>query len=762
AVAHRLAEQLGEEPGETVGYRVRFETKVSRHTRIEIVTEGILTRMLQRDNALEEVGLVIFDEFHERSIHADLSFALCRECRNVLREDLRMLIMSATLDAIELTDKLGNAPLIVSEGRQFPIAYNYSEPDNSRPLVEEVCRVILKALREESGDMLVFLPGSGDIHRAKELLEANNIAANILPLYGDLPFDEQQAAIEPDRHGRRKIVLSTSIAETSLTIKGISVVVDSGYSRIPRYDASTGLTKLETVRSTRDTVDQRAGRAGRLGPGVCYRLWNEATNHHLAPQRSPEILQADLTPLLLELAGWGNEKPEQLEWITPPPAGAISQARQLLTDLGALREMKITPSGKAMLEFPTHPRIAHMLASSRQKGLESIASDVAALLEERDPLRRESGADLTLRIETLVNWRKRERVNADRGALERIERISKQWRKALGASSLMTTPEPTQVGELVAAAYPERIAKREIKTDRYRLANGASARLPEHDALQHAEWLAIAQMDASGKEGRIFLATIFDPAETLRAITPTENIRWSESTGTLSAKKEWLIGKLVARDEPLQQPDKNKIAAAVTAYVKKEGLHLFDRTDASIQLQARICSIRKWDPSTDLPDYSDDGIMSFIDSWGTPYFAEVKKKDDLKRLDLESMLKNFLSWEQQQSLNERLPEKIEVPSGSLIPIHYDQEGNIPVLAVRLQELFGMKESPAVDGGRKKVILHLLSPGYKPVQVTQDLHSFWEKTYHEVRKELRIRYPKHAWPEDPWTAQAVRGVPKRKS
>ncbi|MFM7727851.1 MAG: helicase-related protein, partial [Flavobacteriales bacterium] len=320
--------------------------------------------------------------------------------------------MSATLDAIELTDKLGNAPLIVSEGRQFPIAYNYSEPDNSRPLVEEVCRVILKALREESGDMLVFLPGSGDIHRAKELLEANNIAANILPLYGDLPFDEQQAAIEPDRHGRRKIVLSTSIAETSLTIKGIRVVVDSGYSRIPRYDASTGLTKLETVRSTRDTVDQRAGRAGRLGPGVCYRLWNEATNHHLAPQRSPEILQADLTPLLLELAGWGNEKPEQLEWITPPPAGAISQARQLLTDLGALREMKITPSGKAMLEFPTHPRIAHMLASSRQKGLESIASDVAALLEERDPLRRESGADLTLRIETLVNWRKRERVNA--------------------------------------------------------------------------------------------------------------------------------------------------------------------------------------------------------------------------------------------------------------------------------------------------------------------------------------------------------------
>ncbi|MFM9028011.1 MAG: ATP-dependent helicase HrpB [Bacteroidota bacterium] len=644
AVAHRLAEQLEEEPGGVVGYRIRFETKVSKHTRIEIVTEGILTRMLQRDNALEEVGLVVFDEFHERSIHADLALALCRESSQVLRDDLRILVMSATLDGDDLRKKLGDAPLIISEGRQYPIEYRYLESDDSKSLAEQISRIVLKAIREENGDVLVFLPGSGDIHRAKDHLEEAGMDANVLPLYGDLPFTDQQSAIEPDKYGRRKVVLSTSIAETSLTIKGIRIVVDCGYSRVPRYDPSTGLTRLETIRSTKDTVDQRAGRAGRLGPGVCYRLWNEATTHHLAPQRTPEILIADLAPLVLELAGWGNDSPEKLEWITSPPAGAVAQARELLESLGALQDGKITQQGKKMLEFPTHPRIAHMLQTGKEKGLESEACEVAALLEERDPLRRESGADLSLRIETLVAWRNRERVNADRASMERLERIAWQWRKELNATPLMKAPIPTDIGELVAAAYPERIARKEARGGKYRLANGASARLPDHDTLDYAEWLAVAKMDVSGKEGKIFLAAAFDPAATIRTVSPVDSIRWNDATQSITARKEWLIGKLVMKEELMTHPDKQAIAAAVANYISKEGIHVFNRTESSDQLQARICSMRKWDPSADFPDYSDDAITHSIKNWGIPYFGEIRRKEDLKRLDFEQMLKQSLSW----------------------------------------------------------------------------------------------------------------------
>ncbi|MFM2136567.1 MAG: hypothetical protein RL021_1967 [Bacteroidota bacterium] len=763
AVAWRLAEQLGEEPGDTVGYRIRFENRIGKSTRIEIVTEGILTRMLQVDNALEGIGLVIFDEFHERSIHSDLAFALSREAQSVLRNDLRLLVMSATLDTDELMRVLNNPPLIASEGRQFPVTYRYHEPDRDATLAQNVCRLVLKAFREEpEGDLLAFLPGSGDILRAADLLEESGINAVVHPLFGDLPHDEQQNALQPDRNGRRKIVLATSIAETSLTIEGIRVVVDSGYSRIPRFDLNTGLSRLESVRSTRDTADQRAGRAGRLGPGVCYRMWPESTHHQLGAQRKPEILQTDLARLTLELAGWGHADPGGMIWVTPPPASAIAQARELLVSLGAVADGRITPDGKAMLELPTHPRIAHLLLYGKNNGLGALAADTAALLEERDPLKQEAGSDLVLRIEALRRWRKKERVNVDRGALERIDRIARQWRKSLGIVFDSGESGTDETGALIAAAYPERIARDEDGRGRYRMANGRAARLQEHDPLTHADWIAIAQLDAGTKEGRVFLAASYDPQALIRNTSPVETISWDNKNGTVIARKEWRIGSLVAREEPIQKPSQEKVAGVVCDFIAGEGLHVFDRTESSEQLQARVESLRKWRPESDFPNFSDDGLSATATLWAAPYCGSIRRKEDLKKIDLFSVLHSFLSWEQQRQLDEWLPEKLEVPSGSKITIRYSPEGATPILAVRLQEVFGMTESPTVNDGRSRLMLHLLSPGYKPVQVTQDLKSFWHNTYHEVRKELRIRYPKHSWPEDPWTAVAVRGAVKRRS
>jgi ATP-dependent helicase HrpB len=760
AVAWRLAEQLNESTGETVGYRVRFEKKVSSKTRIEIVTEGILTRMLQNDNSLESVGLIIFDEFHERSLHADLALALSREIQQILRGDLRILIMSATLDSQELTAALSNPPLITSQGRQYPISLRYVEADSTLSVSQNTCRLVLKALREETGDVLVFLPGSGDIHRAKEILEDAGVSAIIYPLYGDLPYDEQQRAIVPDPNGRRKIILSTSIAETSLTLQGIKIVVDSGYSRVPRFDQNTGLTRLETVRSSKDTADQRAGRAGRLGPGICYRMWAESTHHQLADQRKPEILQADLAQLTLELAGWGHTDPSTLDWVTSPPKSSITLATQLLDNLAAIKDGKITAEGRAILELPTHPRIAHLLLYGKRNGCASTAATVAALLEERDPMRGELSTDLSLRTSLLEKFRKRERVNADRGAIERIEQMARHWRQLLSVKE-DDENDPATIGELIAAAYPERIARKENENGRYRMANGRAAKLPDGDPLLHEDWIAIAQLDAGTQEGKIFMAAPFDPSGLIKHLQPTIVVTWDDRQGMLVARKEWRIGNLLAKSEPLPKPDTTLATAAICSFIAREGLHVFNRTEAADQLQARCLSLRKWQPELSLFDFSDENLLNTVDQWAGPFLSNVRKKEDLKKLDLNELLLSALTWDQQQVVNRLAPEKVEVPSGSDIKINYQPDGSAPVLSVRLQEVFGMKESPTVNEGRIKLLLHLLSPGYKPVQVTQDLHSFWQNTYHEVRKELRIRYPKHSWPEDPWTAQAVRGVPRKK-
>ena len=500
AVAHRMADLKNEDLGQTIGYRIRFETVVTSRTRIEVVTEGILTRMIQRDNTLNGAGLVIFDEFHERGLQADLALALCLQVRQILRTDLRILIMSATLDSERLSTLLGNVPVVSCTGKQFPVEHRYYDFDPQTRIPEKMTRAVRKALKENAGDILAFLPGAWEIARTKELLEKEVIGATVCVLFGELPMKKQQEAILPLTDGARKVVLATSIAETSLTIEGITIVIDSGYSRVPRFDPRSGLTRLETIRVTKDAADQRAGRAGRLSPGVCYRLWSEGSNSSLVAHRSPEILEADLAPLILELGQWGVKDIKDLTWVTTPPAGAVNQAKELLHELEAMANGRITDKGKKMLHLPTHPRIAHMLLEAGRLGtiIQGLSTDIAALLEERDPLPREAGADLTLRLETLRKWRTGDRVNADRNALERIERVAESWRKVFKATVDNTIPFDKDVGKLLVAAYPERIARQVEKgSERYKLANGRIAKLPQHDPLTRETWLSVAQLDAA-------------------------------------------------------------------------------------------------------------------------------------------------------------------------------------------------------------------------------------------------------------------------
>lgn len=768
AVASRMAQLQQQEVGQSVGYRVRFDNRVGKDTRLEVLTEGILTRMLGQDNSLEGVGLVIFDEFHERSLHADLALALCLEVQSVLREDLRLLIMSATLDGAELSRLLGGVPVLSSEGRQYPVSIQYLPQDQrasagGESIARQVSRVVRKVLQEEEeGDVLVFLPGVGEIRKVEDELLAQFPGLSVHPLYGDLPQAAQQAALMLHPQAKRKVVLATSIAETSLTIEGIRVVVDSGYSRIARFDPRSGLTRLETVAVTQATADQRAGRAGRLGPGKAYRLWSEGTHQHLQAHRQPEILEADLAPMLLELAGWGIAAVSSLRWLTPPPAGAVAAAKELLHQLGAMEEGRITDNGRQMLRFPTHPRLAHLLLEGKAAGLSSLAADVAALLEERDPLARESGADLSLRVEALRKWRRGGVVaSAEKAALQRIERLAVSWCKLFKLQPQTIAVADTEVGKLIAAAYPERIAKREEKGDRYRLVNGRTARLPEADPLAHKEWIAIAHMDAGRGEGKIFLAAPLDPKDVLGLAAEKEVVGWDSQKGELLARTELRLGDILVESKPLPAVSEEKRLQILCNAVRAEGDNLLNWSEEVQQWQARILSLRQWRPQEDWPDVSTDTLLQKPEQWLAPYLQGVRRRDDFKRLDLLQMLQSSLDWKLQQQLNGLAPLTIEVPTGSQIRLAYRPDGSAPLLAVRLQEMFGLLETPTINEGRTSVLLHLLSPGYRPVQVTQDLHSFWQNTYAAVRKDLRGRYPKHHWPEDPWTAEAVRGVKRKK-
>jgi ATP-dependent helicase HrpB len=758
-IATRMAELWGDKVGETIGYRIRFENRVSAQTKIEVVTEGILTRMLHTDNALENVGLVIFDEFHERSLFADVAMALCREAQQILRPDLRMMVMSATLNMPQLTALL-NCPVAVSEGKQYPVEIKYVGEGDAFLLPETTSQVIVKAVKENEGDVLVFLPGEGEIRKCAELLKNKLPDYAIHPLYGQLPQREQFAAIMPNKNGKRKVVLATSIAETSLTIEGVKIVIDSGFARVSKFDPKSGLSRLETVQITKDSADQRAGRAGRLSAGVCYRMWTKANQERLIEHRIPEIMEADLAALVLDMAKWGISNLNQLTWLSPPPKAAVMQAKDVLTNLNALDTNKrITEHGKEIHQLPCHPRIAHMLLKAKQDNAIALATDIAAILEERDPLPKDSGIDINLRIEAL----RRSRQNNSAGnRFGRIEKVAESYRKMLNQEVENGPVDDHETGLLLAYTYPERIAfARPGNNAQFQLANGKIAAIGHRDNLANEPWLAVAHIDTRDGLGKIFMASPLNPKDLLPLVKEREVITWDTRKGGLIATKDLRIGSIVLQSKPLAAPSEENLVASISTAIKNEGEALLNFDDAFTQLQNRILSVCKWNQYKDWPNVSTDELLLNNMDWLGFYLPKVKRPDDLKKINLSEALLQYLSWEQQQNLNTLAPAKITVPSGSNIGIKYLANGETPILSVRLQEVFGMADTPTINNGKIPLVLHLLSPGFKPVQVTSDLRSFWNNTYFEVKKELKRRYPKHAWPDDPWTEKAVAKVGPRR-
>ena len=831
-IAERMAQILGETVGETVGYRVRFESKVSKRTRIEVLTEGILTRMLVDDATLDGVSIVIFDEFHERSINSDLALALTRQAQEIIRPDLKIVIMSATIDACGICAAL-KAPLIESEGRMFPVELHYADEDTDpRDIAAVAASTTIEAYKKHEGDILVFLPGQAEIERCFELLSNSqhlNTSGGALvssapttsqpittttphhlttsggalvssapstphhltihPLYGNLSPENQHRAIAPSAPGERKIVIATPIAETSITIEGVRVVIDSGLCRQVVFDARTGLSHLQTVRISMDMATQRMGRAGRVAEGVCYRLWTKASEHLMAEQRKPEIEEADLAPMVLDTAAFGESDAEALPWLTMPPRAGVFKAKELLMSLGAIDENgNITPIGKRMAALPCHPRIArmilattnlttsttqgvhlsqvhqqHLTTSTSHHNTTSLACDIAALPEEKDPLSETGGTDLTLRLSALRAARRKGQM----GRWQRIAKIAAEYRRMAHTDEENRDPAPMEVGLLVAHAYPERIAHSTNNIGSYRLASGANVQLDATDQQSAHSWLAIASLhSAPGATGRVFLAAPLDP-EDLNAefVKEVDNISWDTKQGCVVMQREQRIGKLMLSEKPIHDADKEQVKSIVCEAMKKDGLTMMAWSEKAVeQVQRRVAQVAAWHPELALPDVSTEHLLSTAADW-LPFYLEeggrVKSSvQELRKLNLAEIIWNLLPYEAQQEVDRLAPTHIEVPTGSRIRIDYRTGAEAPVLSVRLQECFGMERTPCVDDGKRPVLMELLSPGFKPVQLTQDLASFWQGTYFEVRKELRRRYPKHYWPENPLEAEAVRGV-KRK-
>ena len=770
AAAARIAELAGERVGETVGYRMRGDSRVGKHTRIEVVTEGILTRRLQRDPTLEGVGLVIFDEFHERSLDADLGLALVSRTRELVRDDLRVLIMSATLDGESVARLLGGAPIITSEGRSFPVETRYMPPRSGTRIEAAVVAAVVGALASDEGDILVFLPGAGEIRRVESLLAARAPDAIVTPLYGALRADAQDRAIRPDREGRRKIVLSTSIAETSLTIEGVRVVVDSGYARVPRFAPAVGMTRLDTVRVSRASADQRRGRAGRLAPGVCYRLWDEHETLHFLDQSPPEILHADLAPLALDLAAAGVADPLELAWLDPPPPTAFAQAREVLTELEALdAHAVITPHGRAMAALPMHPRLAHMLLGARAVGAERLARDVAALLSDRDIFRSGDAvpdADLALRVDALRdrNIHQTAAVEIDRESLRRVRAESERLGRQLGNAKANSAAESHDaLGTLLALAYPDRIAQRRPGTRaRYLLRNGRGAELVGAQSLSESPFLVAAQLDDRRPEARVFLAAPITLDE-VRArfadqITRDDVVELDDATGVVLARQRERLGAIVLREIALDRPDQARIRHAILGAVRRRGVAALPWPPAAQRLRQRIAFVARHEAGW--PAVTDDALQATLEEWLGPMLDDVRRVADLERLNYVAALTTMLDWRQRRALDELAPSHAVMPTGSRIPIDY-ADPDAPSVAVRIQEVFGLAESPRALGGRVPLTMQLLSPAHRPVQVTRDLAGFWRTSYFDVRKDLRGRYPKHEWPENPLAATPTkRAKPRR--
>lgn len=736
-VARRMASMIGEDIGSTVGYRVRFDTRVSDVTRIEVITEGILERMLIDDPTLDGVAAVIFDEFHERSLSSDLTLALTREIQNVIRPDLKILVMSATIDAETLAGKI-DARHLHSEGRSYEVQIQYGEDFDFGDCAEVVASSVRRALRNHDGNILAFLPGQGEILKCRDLLEETAEDVEILPLYGMMPAELQQSVMRQAEKGRRRVVLASPIAETSLTIEGVSVVVDSGLYRTPVFEPSTGLSRLVTARISKDMAIQRSGRAGRLMAGVCYRLWSKATGLRMKESRVPEIEASDLASMLLTTAAWGETEPLRLPWVTPPPPGHLANAAKLLRMLGAIDAAgRLTEKGRRISQLPCHPRIASMLTEAGD--LKAVACDIAALLEEKDPYRDETDADISTRIFLLRQYR-RGKIPSE---WRRIDNIAAQYRRLVKASQNSPDPSPEDIGSLVALAYPERISMLDDR-GRYKTAAGGNVvSLHPADDLARHDFLAVASMGT-----RIYLAAPLAKGFVMQQGKWMVCAQWNSREGKAEVREDLRVGLLTVASRPVKGDAGAMIATAIAEAAPKEGLTMFDFNDAVKGLQLRIAAVASWHPELELPDVSAGTILARAKEWLPLYIGRASTVQELRKIDMQSVILGMLSYEQQQALDRIAPTHVKLPSGRNARIQYRRGAEAPVVSVRLQDCFGLMATPLLDDGKRPVLMELLSPGFKPVQLTRDMEGFWRDTYFEVRKELRRRYPKHRWPENP--------------
>ena len=758
AAAQFMAQQLGEAVGQTVGYRIRFESKVSAATRIEVVTEGILTRLIQDDPELADIGAILFDEFHERHLAGDLGAALALDIQATLRPDLRIVVMSATLDGERIAQWL-DAPRISSPGRSFPVRIEHPPARTQESIEHHLARVTRQALEENGGDVLAFLPGRREIARVQSVLlqTLQRDDVDVVALHGELSLAEQQLALAPAEPGMRRIVLATNVAESSVTLPGIRAVIDAGLAREPRFDPNTGFTRLETVTISQASADQRAGRAGRVAEGTAYRLWPQS--RRLDPARTAEITQAELSGLALELAAWGSA---ELPWLDAPPPGAMAQARELLARLGALdTQQRITALGRRMLELGATPRLG-AAAIQAPETLHALIADLLALMEARSPLRGEQSRsdDFRARINALHAWRDRRSATGhnsgvDVGALAAIEQASKGWRRRLDVRNAASgVPHSHAVGDLLLHAFPDRIARQDESNPlRYTLANGRGARLHDQTALLGESWLVVLDLRQETRDSLILAAAPLDP-RVLEQDYPQQfqrgrQVRWNDERGAVEAFEERRFGAIVLerRSVPVQADD---AVPALLSAIRARGLDALPWSDTARGLRLRMQSLRGWMPELELPDVSDAYLLDNLQHWLAPYLQNKRKLDALSAEDLSQALSALFDYEQRRQLDAQAPDSLTVPSGQVRRLEYSP-GEPPVLAVKLQELFGLADTPRVAGGRIPVTLHLLSPAGRPIQVTQDLKGFWERTYPEVKKELKGRYPKHPWPDDPWTA-----------
>ncbi len=762
AAARRMSFLQGEAVGETIGYRTRLDSKVSSATRIEVITEGILVRRLQSDPELSGVGLVVFDEFHERTLTADLGLALSLDlCQ--LRPDLRLLVMSATLESRELHSLIDNSTVIQSQGSSYPVQVQHTHPiADSFAIARVTATAVLYGLQEHGGDILVFLPGVGEIKTCQRILQDSDTGCSLLPLYGNLSAREQDLAIAVNSGTGRRIILSTPIAETSLTIEGISIVVDSGFARRPRFDPATGLNRLQTVRISKSSARQRQGRAGRLGPGVCYRLWDKNTDHSLQEFSPPEISLSDLSSLVLDLALWGVTDPKELQWLTLPPAGNWTRAQKLLQTLSALDEQgRISKEGRKLVKLPLHPRLGHMLLQAKKQKLGATACVLAAILSERDIFAgKRNFTDLGERVRLFTQKSNRQ---VDRSLFQRIQRQAGQWKRQLGCPEKETL-RPNECGQLLVFAFPDRIGVlRKNSRDHYLMANGRGAVVPPGDLLAGSPLLIFPHLDAGKKEGKVFLAADLHLSDLKRLhpglLSQRDEMRWNDARTHITMRRNCHLGKAVVESSPLQEIDYEALLTVFLEGVQQAGISSLPWNKEAKSLQTRVESLRFWGVDT-LPDLSDSALLEDM-QWLAPYCTRMSRLSQLRQLKLHAILLSLLSWKKQKEVERLAPERFTVASGSSVQLEYIP-GNAPILAVRLQELFGQTETPTVCNGRIAVLLHLLSPARRPVQVTDDLHSFWQNTYPEIKKELSGRYPKHHWPDDPLIAQATSRCKPRKN